>query len=121
MSTRANITIDQGSTFSLVLDLGYDTTTIVDLEGWHGRGKIRKSYGSSVGEDFRVEILDIVSGEIQIELSSVQTASLKPGRYVYDVEIFSDGSPPVVHRLIEGIAEVSASVTQANPTGEGIG
>jgi hypothetical protein len=121
MATIANLTIDQGSTFSMQADLSDGGSTIVDLSGWTARGTIRKSYGASGSVLFITEIVDDDLGELKVSLASDVTAALKPGRYVYDVEIYDGGTPPDVKRIIEGSLEITPSVTQANPTGGGIG
>lgn len=121
MATAANIVIDQGCTFNLTLDLFIDSTTDVELTGYSARGTLRKSYGSSVSVPFTVQIIPDTYGEVMISLTSEQTAALKPGRYVFDVEIYNSDSPPDINRILEGGAEVTASVTNAYPTGEGIG
>jgi len=37
---------------------------------------------------------------------------LKAGRYVYDVEILSNDSPPIVTRVIEGQIDITPRVTR---------
>jgi hypothetical protein len=49
-----------------------------------------------------------------IALTNTQTDALKPGRYVYDVEISfvdSDGDT-IIERVLEGKIEVTPSVTR---------
>jgi len=57
------------------------------------------------------QISSPADGEITISLSDAQTANLKPGRYVYDVELVANADS-TVERLIEGIVTVYPEVTK---------
>jgi hypothetical protein len=47
---------------------------------------------------------------VSLDLTSTQTSALKPGRYVYDVELVSNVA--TVERLVEGIVTVYPEATK---------
>lgn len=111
MAIFADIPIDQGSTFlNTIIVAGIDGN-VLDLTGYTGRGKIRKSYGSSASTPFTIEFPDPETGKIEISLTAAQTLALKAGRYVYDVEVVKTADASVT-RVLEGQLEVFPSVTQ---------
>ena len=109
MATKANITIDQGTTFSTVISLADDEDVAVDLTGYTANSQIRKHYSSSNSQSFSIS-LGGTSGTITLSLTSTQTSNLTPGRYVYDVELTSSSN--VVSRIVEGIVTVTPEVTR---------
>lgn len=121
MATVANFNIDQGSRFSTTINIETTSAGLFELDSYKARGKIRKSYKCSSYTSFSCAISNNSPNQdtITITLSSRQTKALKPGRYVYDVEIFDDATDDVI-RIVEGQAEILPSVTQSNPLGEGI-
>ena len=52
MATISNIVIDQGTTFSLELNLTNDDTTAKDLTAYTVTSQLRKSYESTSATDF---------------------------------------------------------------------
>ena len=109
MATKANITIDQGTTFSTVISLADDEDVAVNLTGYTANSQIRKHYSSSNSQSFSIS-LGGTSGTITLSLTSTQTSNLTPGRYVYDVELTSSSN--VVSRIVEGIVTVTPEVTR---------
>lgn len=109
MATKANITIDQGTTFSTTISLTNDNGEPIDLSGYTGQSQMRKHYTSSNSVSFTVS-LGSVNGTVSLSLTPAQTANLTPGRYVYDVEITSSSN--VVSRIVEGIATITPEVTR---------
>jgi hypothetical protein len=109
MATKANITIDQGTTFSTSINLTDDNGDAINLTGYTARSQMRKHYTSSNSQSFTVSLGE-VSGIVSLGLTASQTANLVPGRYVYDVEVVSGAN--VVSRIIEGIVTVTPEVTR---------
>jgi len=106
----ANLTMDQGSTFSTVITV-YQNDSILDLDGYSAAAQIRKSYSSSSSTSFTTAIDSTTStGKITLSLTSTQTAALEEGRYVYDVEITASDS--TVTRPIQGTVTVRPNVTR---------
>jgi hypothetical protein len=110
MATYSNLFIDQGSDFNFSVDLATEGAS-VNLAGYSARGQIRKSYTSSTATDFIITIDD--SDTLSASLTAAQTGALKPGRYVYDIEILSGDVTPIVTRVVEGQIDVTPRVTIA--------
>ena len=109
MATKANIIIDQGTTFSTDIYLTDDNGDPIDLTGYSGASKIRKHYTSSNAQSFSVS-LNSTYGYVTLSLTSTDTSNLTAGRYLYDVEVTSSSN--VVSRIVEGIVTVTPQVTR---------
>ena len=109
MATKANIIIDQGTDFSIDIELTNDNGDVIDLTGFTGSAQMRKHYSSSNSQSFSVS-LGGAAGTVTLQLNHAQTRVLTPGRYVYDVEVTSSSN--VVSRIVEGIATVTPEVTR---------
>jgi DUF4097 and DUF4098 domain-containing protein YvlB len=109
MATKANIIIDQGTDFSIDIELTNDNGDVIDLTGFTGSAQMRKHYSSSNSQSFSVS-LGGAAGTVTLQLNHAQTRVLTPGRYVYDVEVASSSN--VVSRIVEGIATVTPEVTR---------
>ena len=122
MATITNFTIDQGSTFTTTIDLDNQAGGLFQLNSYSCRGKTRKSPRSQSYTVFACTVNENSPSQdtITISLSAAQTKKLVAGRYLYDVEIYSSNSPIEVIRILEGQIEILASMTQANPLGQGI-
>lgn len=109
MATKANIVIDQGTTFSTTLELTDENDDLYDLSNYTANSKMKKWYTSTNSVEFSTAINNDTS-EITLSLTAAQTDAIEAGRYVYDVEIV-DNSGTVI-RLLEGIVTVTPSVTK---------
>lgn len=109
MAIKANLIIDQGSTYSTTINITDDNDEPIDLTGYTGTAQIRKHYTSTANTPFSVSIGG-VEGAVLLSLTPTQTANLMAGRYVYDVELTSSGG--VVSRIVEGIVTVTPQVTR---------
>ena len=110
MAIISNLTIDQGSTFSVDIDVTDADGDALNLTNYTVKGQMRKTYTSSTATTFVSEITNATGGVVTISLTATATNALKAGRYVYDVEITSPTS--VVTRIVEGQVEVTPGVTQ---------
>lgn len=110
MATKANLVIDQGTTYSTTLNLTDENGDPLNLSGFTANSQIRKWYTSSNAVSFSTSI-NSSSGEITLSLTSSQTGNLASGRYVYDVEI-TETSTNAVSRIVEGIVTVTPEVTR---------
>lgn len=110
MAVYANLFVDQGTDFMSTINLEGGTGAAFGLEGFTIRAQMRKTYTSSRFVQFTANITEPNLGIAQIELSAEQTSLLKPGRYVYDVEVISPDT--VVYRVVEGQIEVNPRVTR---------
>lgn len=59
----------------------------------------------------KIQIIDAVGGEFQVNLSSAETALFVPGVYDYDLWIEESFSPPVERQYLTGKITVNPSVS----------
>jgi hypothetical protein len=105
-----NISIEQGSTWSLRLSIDSSPGTDKDMTGFTIASKIGKSYYDTAPISMAAAYVIQNQGIFTISLTAAQTAALDPAHeYVYDVEI-TDGAG-VVTRMIQGRATVSPGIT----------
>ena len=110
MATKANLVIDQGTTFSSTLNLTDEFGNPLSLNGFTASSQMRKWYTSSTFVSFNT-IINTTAGTITLELDADNTYNLTPGRYVYDVDI-TENSTSTVSRVVEGIVTVTPTVTR---------
>lgn len=110
MAVVSNLIIDQGADFSVDISYNNDDGTPKDITGYLVRSQLRRSYYSSSNTAFTTSIVNSALGELRLELDSANTNLLKPGRYVYDVEIVDTNSK--VLRIVEGLVTVLPGVTR---------
>ena len=112
MAAIANLTIDQGATFSSDVTVKDANNNAFDLTGYSASAKIAKGFSST---RTRTSITCTIStpatsGVVTLSLTADQTTNLDEGRYVYDLEILQTSSSTVT-RVIEGIITVRPQVT----------
>lgn len=107
MATKANMVIDQGTTFNTEIVLTDESGNLLDLSAYTANAQIRKWYTSSNVVSFTVSI---GTGVVFLGLSANTSSSMEPGRYVYDV-VVADGSNTIT-RIVEGIVTVTPRVTR---------
>lgn len=110
MATKANLVIDQGSTYYVQIQLSDQNGDLLDLSGYVANSQIRKWYSSSTPAASFSTSIDPVNSTISLSLTSDQSSNLIAGRYVYDVEVTNSAN--VVSRLVEGIVTVTPQVTR---------
>lgn len=109
MAIKANIFIDQGSTYNTQLSLTDADGDAINLADYTGAAQLRKHYTSNSAIDFEVS-LSASLGTVTLSLTANATSQLSAGRYVYDVELTD--SQGRISRIVEGIATVSPNVTR---------
>ena len=116
MASILNQNIDQGSTYSKSITVyENDGTTIQNLTGYTAASQLRKNYTSTASTTILATIQSpATGGVIVISLTAVQTAALKSGRYVYDLQITAADS--TVTRVIEGVITIRPEVTTVSYT-----
>jgi hypothetical protein len=106
---KYNITIDQGSDFSIQLTIK-ESGVAKNLTGYNARAQLRPSVTSTtLSGTFTCTITNATSGIATMAMGYAVTAALVPGKYFYDLEVYT-GS--VVQRLIQGNATVRGEVTR---------
>ena len=108
MALKANIVIDQGTTFASDISILDENEDPIDLTGYLDRGQIRKTYTSTTAVNFTTALAE---GVLVLSLTANQTANIVSGRYVYDVELV-DTTNTVV-RILEGIVTITPEVTKS--------
>lgn len=104
-----NISIDQGSDFSLQLTV-QESGSAKNLTGFSVRGQMRPTIDSStLTASFTGTVTNASNGICTITLPYTTTTSINVGQYYYDVEIYTASS---VQRLIQGTATVRGEVTR---------
>ena len=110
MAAIANLTVDQGTSFTSDVTVKDANGNPFNLAGYTARAKLAKGYASTrTRTDFTTTIAsDAASGVVTLTLSATQTSALEDTRYVYDLEIQTGD---VVTRVIEGVISVRPQVS----------
>lgn len=128
MAQSEDIMVDQGSDVTISLECfntdgsekkfkKLDPNTGATIAPFTAAGKVAKSYtaDSSTFVSFNTSFLDLNNPNIlQLSLTNIQTETMKPGRYVYDVEITSIDSATnsnIVERILEGTLTVTPGIS----------
>jgi len=112
MAAIANLSIDQGASFSSDVTVKDANNNAFNLTGYTAAAKMAKGYAST---RTRTTITATISGDpttgvVTLSMTAADTASLDAERYVYDLEI-TQTSTGQVTRVIEGIITVRPQVT----------
>tara|TARA_X000000950_G_scaffold127347_1_gene159261 strand:- start:2198 stop:2530 length:333 start_codon:yes stop_codon:yes gene_type:complete len=110
MAAISNIFIDQGTDFSVTVDVTDANGSPLNLSGYTAASQIRKSYASSSASATFTTSISASSGQVTMSLTDTQTSGLAAGRYLYDLNITSSAS--VTTRVVEGQVIVTPGVTR---------
>jgi len=107
-----NLVINSGADFSQSFNLQTtDSESPLNLTGYQVNAQFRKWSGSSTAVSFATTVTSPPSlGQLFLTLSSQDTKSIKPGRYVYDVILTNQVG--IKDRVIEGMVLVREGVTR---------
>ena len=106
-----NLYLEKGTTFNTTITLDDVYGDSYNLTGYTANSQIRKSYYSSNATATFTTSINAANGTITLSLTSANTSNIAPGRYVYDTTIRQTSSGEVT-RILEGIVDVSPSVTR---------
>ena len=109
MAIKSNLIIDQGSDYSVTVELTDANGNTMILTDYTGRAQMRKSPTATSYKEFTVSVNE-AGGTVTLSMDSDYTADITAGRYMYDVEIVSSAN--VVTRVLQGIATVSPEITR---------
>lgn len=104
-----NLVIEQGTDFEVSLTIKTAGGSAVNLTGYSGVARMKKSYYSQSYTPFSITWVDRPNGVIKLTLANTVTAALEGGRYVYDLTIESAGAKKT--RVIEGLVTVTPGAT----------
>ena len=110
MAVYSNLTVDQGTDFTMSVDVTDTDGDALNLTGFTVAGQVRRSYFSTIAVNFTCAVSNATSGIITVSLSGTQSDAMKAGRYVYDVEITNAGGTKT--RVLEGQLEIMPAVTK---------
>ena len=112
MAAYAELYLDQGTTFNNVINLTDDVTNAyINVSGYVVRSQMRRSYYSAnASANITCTITDAANGEITMSMTAANTANLKAGRYLYDLEVTDTSGN--VSRILEGVISVTPEVTR---------
>lgn len=111
MATISNLYIDQGTTFSTIIDLTNQDGSPLILNGYTVQSQMRKSYQSSTSTSFTATVYDANKGQIRLQLAPSATSSMQAGRYLYDIEITNTNTQEKF-RVLEGIVVITPEITR---------
>lgn len=114
MAAITNFYIDTGSNFGAIITVKGSDGLPLNLTNFTCSSYIRKSYASKTHIDFNAAIYSAVAGQIRVSLTHTDTNNIKPGRYMYDVEIQNDLGERL--RVSEGIIIFTPQITKPDPT-----
>lgn len=106
-----NLAVDQNADFEATFVVtDEDTGAPMNLTNYTASAALKKSFYSSSSTSFTANIIDATRGKVKISLNKTQTATLKGGRYVYDL-IITNTNSSITTRVVEGIVTVKEGVT----------
>jgi hypothetical protein len=111
LAAYAEITIEQGATFSSTVNITDSQGDAQNLSSYSAASQMRKSYYSTSVSTLTATVTGNANGEITLSMTSSNSAALTPGRYVYDL-IITNRLDNSVTRVVEGTATVLPSVTR---------
>lgn len=101
MTTRANLYVDQGMDFAIVLDLFDSEGQDFSISDQTFKCEVRKLYSSTKAFEANLEVIeDTLVNNIQLIIPGAATEGKKPGKYQYDLIMF-DGMQTT--KLLEGL------------------
>lgn len=104
-----NLVIEQGTDFYATFTVTNDDGTPLNLSGFTGMGKMKKSHASSVTPiSLDLGYVSRSAGKISVSMTAANTTTLKAKRYVYEIVLISPNN--VKARVIEGLVEVTPGV-----------
>jgi hypothetical protein len=108
----SNIVIHTGTDFEQTFLLeDSQTNSSLNLTGYLGCAQLKRYESSTKSADFTVEFSnDRTTGRVKILLNATTSASIKPGKYFYDILLKKpDGTTT---RVVEGTALVKKAITR---------
>ena len=112
MAAIANLTVDQGTSFTSDVTVKDANGNAFNLTGYTANAKMAKGFASTRTRTTITTTVaaDATTGIVTLSLSSTASAALDAERYVYDLEITQTSSGNVT-RVIEGIITVRPQVS----------
>lgn len=112
MAAYVELFMDQGANFNNVINLSDDITNAsLNIQGYQVRSQMRRSYYSAnATANIVCNVTDFANGEITMSMTAANTALIRAGRYLFDLETVNrDG---ITNRVLEGIVTVTPRITK---------
>jgi hypothetical protein len=105
-----NLSIEQGSTWELTLEVDATAGTDLNLDGYSFDAKIAKSHYDENPVSITASIINAAEGKFRLSLSASETTLLDSSfEYLYTVNLVKTSNGKVT-RLIQGRATISAGL-----------
>lgn len=116
MADITDFQVGQGETFKILVQLKNRSNNNIplDITDYTFAGQLRENYTTDeIAATFSFEkAIPYTSGSLFIKLDSSDTLQLTQRKYVYDVNITSGSTGPVVRRILEGGFTIRPTVTR---------
>jgi len=109
MASRANIYVDQSTDFRISIGISDTDGTPLPIETYDFFASMRKMYSSTSIATFTIE-KDSPNSSITLVLTDADTASLKPGKYQYDVLMRKTSGE--ISKVVEGLAVIVPTISE---------
>lgn len=109
------MTIEQGSTFNLLVYWKNSANNPIDMTNYTAKMQIRSSTGASVklleisSDSGEIEIYPL-QGSLNVKIGYLQTQQLEPSVAVYDLELYAPTGE--VYKLLKGRVRIEGEVTR---------
>ena len=118
---KYNFVIEQGTTLDFNVEYKDSTNTAIDLSDYTARMQIKDKIGGSTTyitlsssltpDNTGLNFEDALSGRIKVFISANSSSALDFNKAVYDLEIASGSTHPIVTRLLQGNVTLDKEVT----------
>lgn len=110
MTARANLYIDQGTDFSVDLDIFSDNGEDLPISNYLFEADAKKVFSSSgVSFSFDVNYVPNSINKVEMRLAANTSVDVDPGKYQYDVVMISPSN--IRTKILEGLVFIVATMT----------
>jgi hypothetical protein len=111
MTTKANLYVDQGADFAIVLDLFSDAGDEFNIINQQFKCEVRKVFSSTIAFEAAISIdfNDNDPNNIQLSISANTTSDVEPGKYQYDIIMLSGTQRS---KILEGLMFILPTITR---------
>ena len=111
MTTRANMYVDQGVDFAIILDLFSDAGDEFNILNQQFKCEARKVFSSTIAFEANISInlYDNDINNIELSIPANTTAEVEPGKYQYDIIMLSGTQRS---KILEGLMFILPTVTR---------
>lgn len=108
MSSKVNMVMEQGATFSVSFTVHEANGAVSNTTGYTANSMFRRSYTSSNSYSFATSVAN--NGVVTLAMSANATANVADGRYFYDVKLTTAANDVI--RVMEGILTVTPGIAR---------